>query len=101
VKNKYVIFEGMDATKYTNFLIFDGESYRWLGSYTELKNYIAEGLKMAGIWKSPGGGAKRFIAGKDSEFVLKWQKSNKLVIEKDNTDEYLSKYLKTHVLRRT
>jgi hypothetical protein len=37
---------------------------------------------------------KRFIAGKNSEFVLKWQKSKKLVIEKDDTDEYLSKYLK-------
>ncbi|CAB4018992.1 Hypothetical predicted protein, partial [Paramuricea clavata] len=86
----------MDGTKYTDFLIFDGESYRWLGSYTELKNYIAEDLKMAGIWKSPGGGAKRFIAGQDSEFVLKWQKSKKLVIEKDNTDEYLSKYLKAN-----
>ncbi|CAB4035552.1 Hypothetical predicted protein, partial [Paramuricea clavata] len=45
---------------------------------------------------SPGGGAKRFIAGQDSEFVLKWQKSKKLVIEKDNTDEYLSKYLKAN-----
>ncbi|CAB3996272.1 Furin [Paramuricea clavata] len=51
---------------------------------------------MAGIWKSPGGGAKRFIAGQDSEFVLKWQKLKKLVIEKDNTDEYLSKYLKAN-----
>ena len=86
----------MDATKYTDFLIFDGDSYRWLGSFTELNNYIAEDLKITGIWKSPGGGAKRFIAGKDSEFVLKWQKSKKLVIEKDNTDEYLSKYLKAN-----
>ena len=86
----------MDGTKDTDFLIFDGKSYRWVGSYTELQNYIAEDLKMAGIWKSLGGGVKRFIAGQDSEFVLKWQKLKKFVIEKDNTDEYLSKYLKAN-----
>ena len=86
----------MDGTKDTDFLIFDGKSYRWLGSYTELQNYIAEDLKITGIWKSLGGGVKRFIAGQDSKFVLKWQKSKKLVIEKDNTDEYLSKYLKAN-----
>ena len=65
---------GMDGTKDTDFLVFDGKSYRWVGSYTELQNYIAEDLKMAGIWKSLGGGVKCFIAGQDSEFVLKWQK---------------------------
>jgi hypothetical protein len=37
-------------------------------------SYIAEDLKISEIWKSPGGGAKRFVAGKDSDFVLKWQK---------------------------
>ena len=61
---KYVA--GMDGTKDTVFLIFDGKSYRWLGSYTELQNYIAEDLKIAGIWKSLGGGVKHFIAGEDS-----------------------------------
>ena len=71
-----------------NLLSFDGASYRWLGSFTELKLYVEVGLKLSGNWNSPGGDTKVFTSDGD-EFVLKWLKSKKLSIIKDNSDEFL------------
>ena len=55
-----------------------------------LESYVEQGLKLAGKWTSPGGETKLFTASQD-EFVLKWLKSKKLIIQKDNPDEYLLK----------
>ena len=80
----------VDQPSVVNGLSFDGFTYRWLGNFTDLKSYVEQGLKLAGKWTSPGGETKLFTASQD-EFVLKWLKSKKLIIQKGNPDEYLLK----------
>ena len=80
----------VDQPSVVNGLSFDGFTYRWLRNFTDLKSYVEQGLKLAGKWTSPGGETKLFTASQD-EFVLKWLKSKKLIIQKDNPDEYLLK----------
>ena len=80
----------VDQPCVVNGLSFDGFTYRWLGNFTDLKSYVEQRLKLAGKWTSPGGETKLFTASQD-EFVLKWLKSKKLIIQKDNPDEYLLK----------
>ena len=80
----------VDQPSVVNGLTFDGFTYCWLGNFTDLKSYVEQGLKLAGKWTSPGGETKLFTASQD-EFVLKWLKSKKLIIQKDNPDEYLLK----------
>ncbi len=44
-------------------LTFDGQSYRWLGSFDELKNFTAKGLNLSGEWSASGGDVKLFTGG--------------------------------------
>ena len=80
----------VDQPSAVNGLSFDGFTYRWLGNFTDLKTYVEQRLKLAGKWTSLGGETKLFTVSQD-EFVLKWLKSRKLIIQKDNPDEYLLK----------
>jgi lysophospholipase L1-like esterase len=75
-------------------LTFDGQSYRWLGSFDELKNFTAKSLNLSGEWSAPGGDVKLFTGGEHSEFIFKWQKSKRLTIVSDNPDKYIIKRLK-------
>ncbi len=66
----------------SNGLTFEGETYRWLATFKDLKNFVEELLGIKGKWTSPGGDAKLFQSEGEGEFVLKWYgpRSKKLVI---------------------
>ena len=73
----------------TNMLIYDGETYLWNGSLSDLKCFVNNTLNPKGKWTSPGGDVMLFSAA-DSGFLIKWfgLRSQKLVIQTDN-DKYL------------
>ena len=75
----------------SNGLTFEGEIYRWLTTFKDLKNFVEELLGIKGKWTSPGGDVKHFQSEGEGEFVLKWYgpRSKKLVIQGDNPDNYL------------
>jgi hypothetical protein len=68
------------------YLTFDGDEFRWTGTCNQLKIYFAEDLKLSGNWTSPSGGVWLFST---DEFQVKWQKSMKLVIVRDNSDKFM------------
>lgn len=78
------------SVKYSKFLKFDGNFYRWVGDFNDLRSYFDEVLDLTGRWSSPSGDVKLFTAIND-EFSVKWQRSKKLVILRDNPDKYLLK----------
>lgn len=43
-----------------NGLTFDGETYRWVTTFNDLKNFVEELLGIKGKWTSPRGDAKLF-----------------------------------------
>ena len=47
-------------------------------------------LKLSGNWTSPSGGVWLYLT---DEFQVKWQKSIKLVIVRDNSDKFIFKFL--------
>ena len=53
-------------------LTYDGETYRWLKTFEDLKCFINEALNIKGRWKSPGGDVKVFRSDGEKEFVIKW-----------------------------
>ena len=72
------------------YLTFDGDEFRWTGTCNQLKIYFAEDLKLSGNWTSPSGGVWLFST---DEFQVKWQKSMKLVIVRDNSDKFMFNFL--------
>ncbi|CAB3998711.1 Hypothetical predicted protein [Paramuricea clavata] len=68
------------------YLTFDGDEFRWTGTHNQLKRYFDEDLKLSGNWTSPSGGVWLFST---DEFQVKWQKSMKLVIVRDNSGKFM------------
>ena len=70
-------------------LLIDNSGYSWKGNLSQLKSFVQNELKLAGVCSSPGGDRKVF-EGTDTCIKLKWygQKRKKLVIDRD-TDENL------------
>ena len=69
-----------------NFLILNGDEFRWNGTLDQLKRYFTQGLNLCGKWNSPSGGVWLFST---KEFEVKWQKSLKLVIVRDSADKFM------------
>ena len=42
------------------YLSYDGKRFRWAGNLESLKNVVENGVKLLGIWTSPGGSSKMF-----------------------------------------
>ena len=80
-----------------NKLEWDGTTYRWIGTYEELKSFIENDMKLSGTWRAPGGEIKHFKT--DDELSIKWhsRKSKKIVISKDDDEELLSNKLKAFI----
>ncbi|CAB3992225.1 ---NA---, partial [Paramuricea clavata] len=78
-------------------LTYDGETYRWLKTFEDLKCFINEALNIKGRWKSPGGDVKVFRSDGEGEFVIKWHgpRSKKLIIQSDNAEENLKSKLES------
>lgn len=78
-----------------NGLTFDGETYRWVTTFNDLKNFVEELLGIKGKWTSPRGDAKLFQSEGEAEFVLKWYgpRSKRLAIQADSSDNYLKRKL--------
>ena len=77
---------------FTSNLLIDNSGYSWKGNLSQLKSFVQNELKLAGVWSSPGGDRKvKIFEGTDTCIQLKWyygQKRKKLVIDRD-TDENL------------
>jgi hypothetical protein len=78
-------------------LTYDGETYRWLKTFEDLKCFINEVLNIKGRWKSPGGDVKVFRSDGEGEFVIKWHgpRLKKLIIQSDNAEENLKSKLES------
>ena len=72
------------------YLTFDGDEFRWKSTCNQLKRYFAEDLKLSGNWTSPSGRVWLYLT---DEFQVKWQKSIKLVIVRDNSDKFMFNFL--------
>ena len=70
------------------YLSFEGDDFRWKGTSDQLKRFFAEDLKFSGKLTSPSGGVWSFST---KEYEVKWQKSMKLVVVRDNTDKFMLK----------
>jgi hypothetical protein len=68
------------------YLTFDDDEFRWKSTCNQLKRYFAEDLKLSGNWTSRSGGVWLYLT---DEFQVKWQKSMKLVIVRDNSDKFM------------
>ena len=81
-------------------LIYDGETYLWNGTLSDLKCFVNDILNLKGKWTSPGGDVKLFSTA-DSGFLIKWfgLRSQKLVIQADDDDKYLHKKFESLVNR--
>ena len=75
----------------SQYLFFDGLTYRWKGNLTELKRFFEIDLKLHGTWSLPGGEAKVFKSHDDLNVKWHGRKSQKIVIVKDNNEEQLSR----------
>ena len=42
------------------YLSYDGKRFRWAGNLESLKHFVENGVKLLGIWTSPGGSSKMF-----------------------------------------
>ena len=42
------------------YLSYDGKCFRWAGNLESLKHFVENGVKLLGIWTSPGGSSKMF-----------------------------------------
>ena len=71
----------------SQYLFFDGLTYRWKGDLTELKRFFEIDLKLHGTWSSPGGEAKVFKSHDDLNVKWHGRKSQKIVIVKDNNEQ--------------
>ena len=78
-------------------LTYNGETYRWLKTFEDLKCFINEALNIKSRWKSPGGDVKDFRSDGEGEFVIKWHgpRSKKLIIQSDNAEENLKSKLES------
>ena len=76
----------------SNGLTYEGETYTWLKSFSDLKSFVEESLNIKGKCSSPGGDAKLFKSVGEGEFSIKWygQRSKRLAIQSDNLDNYLN-----------
>ena len=83
------------TTKKCSNLIFDGTTYHWIGNLIELKFYLEHRLKLDGVWSSPGGDAKMFKSSEGLSFKWYGRKSKKIVILKDNSQNYLAMTIKS------
>jgi hypothetical protein len=73
------------------YLTFDCDEFGWKStSCNQLKIYFSEDLKLFGNWTSPSGVVWLYLP---DEFQVKWQKSMKLVIVRDNSDKFMFKFL--------
>ena len=43
------------------FLVYDGTRLKWTQDFNSLKNFVQNVFGLTGVWKSPGGSAKKFI----------------------------------------
>ena len=73
-------------------LTYEGETYLWLKSFSDLESFVEESLNIKGKWTSPGGSAILFKGVGGGEFSIKsyGQRSKGLVILSDNLDNYLN-----------
>ena len=71
------------------YLTFGGDEFRWKSTCNQLKRYFSH-LKLSGNWTSPSGGVWLYLT---DEFQVKWQKSMKLVIVRDNSDKFMFSFL--------
>ena len=83
------------TTKKCSNLIFDEITYHWIGNLIELKFYLEHRLKLDGVWSSPGGDAKMFKSSEGLSFKWYGRKSKKIVILKDNSQNYLAMTIKS------
>ena len=75
------------TTAKSQYLFFDGLTYRGKGNLTEVKRFFEIDLKLHGTWSSPGGEAKVFKSHDDLNVKWHGRKSQKIVIVKDNNEQ--------------
>lgn len=82
-------------------LVYDGEIYRWLKTFEDLKSFVSEVLNIKGKWKSPGGDVKLFTSEGEGEFVIKWYgpRSKRLVVQGDDAEDNLKLKFESFVNR--
>ena len=76
----------IDDEQLNKYLSFESDDFRWKGTSDQLKRFFAEDLKLSGKWKSSSGGVWSFST---KEYEVKWQKSMKLVVIRDTTDNFM------------
>ena len=63
-------------------LVFEGDSFRWKDTLDQLKIFFAKDLNLP----EPPSGVWPFST---KEYEVKWQKSTKLVVVRDNSDKFM------------
>ena len=76
----------IDDEQLNKYLGFESDDFRWKGTSDQLKRFFAEDLKLSGKWNSPSGGLWSIST---KEYEVKWQKSMKLVVNRDTTDKFM------------
>ena len=75
----------------SNGLTKDGDIYRWLNSFKELRTFVEDLLSINGKWSLPSGDVKLFTSEGEGKFIIEWNGpwSKRITIQNDSEDKYL------------
>jgi hypothetical protein len=78
-----------------SYLSYDGKRFRWAGNLESLKHFVENGVKLLGIWTSPGGSSKMFTCS-CLDLTLTWYpgKQNTLILKGTTSLELTDRLIK-------